>query len=131
MASQTAKLSYVAPVLFVTHLDKSIAYYRDRLGFELEFQYEGFYAGIVRNGCRVHLKCSPTSHRDQAESEATEDIAACFGVVGIESFAAHATGAGALIPVPLRQTPYGREFYVRDPDGYVLGFVEATPASEG
>jgi hypothetical protein len=27
--------------------------------------------------------------------------------------------------MPLRQMPYGKEFYVRDPDGYVLGFVEA------
>jgi hypothetical protein len=26
--------------------------------------------------------------------------------------------------VPLRSMPYGREFYVRDPDGYILGFVE-------
>jgi hypothetical protein len=23
--------------------------------------------------------------------------------------------------------PYGTEFYVRDPDGYILGFVESTP----
>ena len=29
--------------------------------------------------------------------------------------------------VPLRQMPYGVEFYVRDPDGYVLGFVEPAP----
>jgi hypothetical protein len=30
--------------------------------------------------------------------------------------------------VPLRRMPYGVELYVRDPDGYVLGFVE--PAEE-
>jgi len=30
--------------------------------------------------------------------------------------------------VALRRMPYGTEFYVRDPDGYVLGFVQ--PALE-
>jgi hypothetical protein len=31
--------------------------------------------------------------------------------------------------VPLRHMPYGREFYVRDPDGYIPGFVEPTLAA--
>jgi hypothetical protein len=26
--------------------------------------------------------------------------------------------------VALRKKPYGSEFYVRDPDGYILGFVQ-------
>jgi hypothetical protein len=28
--------------------------------------------------------------------------------------------------VPLRTMPYGIEFYLRDPDGYILGFVQPT-----
>jgi uncharacterized glyoxalase superfamily protein PhnB len=39
------------------------------------------------------------------------------------SFAA----AGVALAVPLRQMPYGTEFYVRDPDGYILGFGQAAP----
>jgi hypothetical protein len=32
---------------------------------------------------------------------------------------------GAKISVQLRNMPYGREFYARDPDGYILGFIQA------
>jgi hypothetical protein len=31
---------------------------------------------------------------------------------------------GADFSMPLRKMPYGTEFYVRDPDGYVLGFIQ-------
>ena len=27
---------------------------------------------------------------------------------------------------PLREMPYGREFYIRDPDAYILGFMDVT-----
>jgi len=43
----------------------------------------------------------------------------------IEALASEMIASGASISVPLRQMPYGKELYVRDPDGYVLGFVEA------
>ncbi len=125
MTPPIIKLTSVAPVFRVAQLDRSIAYYRDRLGFEIEFEYEGSYASVVRDGCRVHLKCSPPVARDAAAFEAEEHIDACFGVEGIEALASEVIASGASISVPLRQMPYGKEFYVRDPDGYVLGFVEA------
>ena len=34
--------------------------------------------------------------------------------------------SGAAFSVPLRNMPYGREFYIRDPDGYILGFIQPT-----
>jgi len=125
MTSATIKLTSVAPVLRVAQLDRSIAYYRDRLGFEIEFEYEGSYASVVRDGCRIHLKCSPPVERDAAAFEAAEHIDVFFGVEGIEALASEMIASGASISVPLRQMPYGKELYVRDPDGYVLGFVEA------
>ena len=53
--------------------------------------------------------------------------------VGIRNAGALAAGfgsAGVTIAVPLRRMPYGIEFYVRYPDGYVLGFVEPPPATK-
>ena len=35
--------------------------------------------------------------------------------------------AGARFSMPLCTMPYGKEFYVRDPDGYILGFVQPSP----
>lgn len=124
-----ASLTYGAPVLQVADLDRSVAHYRDRLGFAVAFVYEGFYAGVARDGCHVHLSCSPYRRQDQQAFEAAEQLDACFGVADAAVLAAELAAAGASITVPLRTMPYGRDFYVRDPDGYILGFVEAAQPS--
>ena len=122
------RLSHIAPVLRVGDLARAIAFYRDALGFELEFSYEGFYASVRREGCHIHLQCAPPAARDQAEFERAEHLDACVIVEGAEDLARRFAAAGAPFSVPLRRMPYGIEFYVRDPDGYILGFVE--PAEE-
>jgi catechol 2,3-dioxygenase-like lactoylglutathione lyase family enzyme len=48
-------LSYIAPVLRVSDISRSLAFYRDRFGFTIEFAYESFYAGVCRGGCHIHL----------------------------------------------------------------------------
>lgn len=128
MSESQRSLHYVAPVLRVADLTRALEYYRARLGFEVEFDYEGFYASVLRDGCRVHLKCSPPPQRDQAAFEAAEHLDACFGVENVESLASGFAAAGASFSVALRQMPYGKEFYVRDPDGYILGFVQSNDA---
>ena len=52
-------LRYGAPVLPVASLDRALANYRDRAGFAVEFVHGGFYACVVRDGCRIHLKQTP------------------------------------------------------------------------
>ncbi len=74
MKEPQLNLKYVAPVFCVTDLARSLSYYRNALGFEVEFDYEGFYAGILCDGCRIHLKCSPPPMRDQAAFEAAEHL---------------------------------------------------------
>ena len=39
-----------------TNLDESIDFYVSKLGLELEFKYEDFYAGIKAGGQTFHLK---------------------------------------------------------------------------
>ena len=128
MAEHPHSLVYVAPVFRVTDLQRSLSYYRDFLGFEVEFDYEGFYAGVLRDGCRVHLTCAAPPERDEKAFEAAEHIDACFGVRDAQALASRFAAAGAVFSVPLRNMPYGREFYVKDPDGYILGFIE--PAAD-
>ena len=51
-----ARLMAVAPQFLVADLAVAIAYYRDRLGFALDFQYESFYAAVSRDGLQqCHL----------------------------------------------------------------------------
>jgi hypothetical protein len=87
-------LTYVAPVLRVADLAHSLTYDRDRLGFAVEFEYGGLYAGILRDDCRVHLKCSPPPQRDRAAFEVAERLDACFGVRDAETLAARVASAG-------------------------------------
>ena len=121
-----ASLTYLASVFRITDLSRSIRFYRDQLGFELEFSYENFCASVHRDGCYIHLNCSSPTVRDQAAFERAEHLDACAVISGAETLAAEFSAAGATFSVPLRTMPYGREFYVRDPDGYIIGFVQAT-----
>lgn len=120
-----ATLTYAA--LHVAGLDRSLACYRDRLGFEAEFAYEGFYGSAIRDGCRIHLKCAARDGREAAREAERIDVS--IGVRHIHALAAGFAPARADIAVPRREMPYGRELYVRDPDGHILGFVEVPPAA--
>ena len=123
-------LHYVAPVLRVAQLERSLAYYRDRLGFDVEFVYEGFYASVIRDSCRVHLKRAEPAKRDQKAFEDAEHLDACFGVVDAQALADAFASSHATFSVPLRDMAYGREFHVRDPDGYILGFIQSAQSAE-
>jgi catechol 2,3-dioxygenase-like lactoylglutathione lyase family enzyme len=129
MTQGLESLTHIAPVFRVADLPRSLAFYRDRLGFAVEFVHEGFYAGVCRDGCHIHLKCSAPTPRDQVAFEREEQIDASIGVSGAETLAESFASAGVDFVVSLRRMPYGMEFYVRDPDGYILGFVESTPTS--
>ena len=118
------KLNYIAPVFRVADLQRSLAFYRDRLGFEVEFNYENIYASVSRDGCRIHLSCGAPAPRDQAAFESAEHIDACAVVDGVEKLSESFAAAGAPFSVPLRRMPYGTECYVRDPDGYIVSFVQ-------
>ncbi|MBI1178891.1 hypothetical protein GC207_15780 [bacterium] len=120
-------LSYIAPVFRVAGISRSLAFYRDRLGFGVDFIYEDFYAGVSRDGCRIHIKYSTPPPRDQTAFEQAGHIDACIGVSNAEQLFDSLASAGVAFVVPLRHMPYGAEFYVRDPDGYVLGFVQSAP----
>ena len=137
MSHSPNSLNYVAPVFrvadlgrSVSYLGRSVSYYRDQLGFEVEFTYEGFYAGVLRDGCHIHLKCAPRVERDQVAFETEEHLDACFGVQDVQALASIFESAGAAFAVPLRGMPYAREFYIKDPDGYILGFIQPAGAQD-
>jgi catechol 2,3-dioxygenase-like lactoylglutathione lyase family enzyme len=123
-AERHTALNYVAPVFRVSNLARALLFYREKLGFELDFSYEGFYASVHRDGCYIHLKCASPQQRDRAAFEHAEHIDACAVISAAADLASEFSSAGAPFTVPLRTMPYGVEFYVRDPDGYIIGFVQ-------
>lgn len=59
MSDQPRNLVAISPFFIVKNLQASIAFYRERLGFELEFQGpedDVYYAGVRREGVGIMLK---------------------------------------------------------------------------
>jgi catechol 2,3-dioxygenase-like lactoylglutathione lyase family enzyme len=121
------KLTGIAPQFLVDDLDAAIAYYRERLGFELDFCYQSFYASVSRDGFAIHLKCAPKTAADRAHRKQHEHLDVYIGAVGVASLHDELQSRGAMITKPLGERPWAcRDFYVEDPDGYILCFSEPT-----
>lgn len=120
----SAKLTGMSPQFLVADLDRSIRFYTGQLGFDLDFRYEHFYAGIVRDGHSIHLKLADAPGNEREFRRENEHLDVTFTVEEIDAAYSEAQSRSVPVTQPLREMPYGREFYVSDPDGYILAFVE-------
>ena len=115
----------IAPQFLVDDLELSIEYYCRRLGFELDFRYEGLYASVSRDGCAIHLKCAPKTEADRVHRRQNEHLDAYIDVANAAALHDELTARGGSIIRPLEERPWScRDFYVEDPDGYILCFSE-------
>ena len=120
-----AKVRGIAPQFLVENLDRAIACYCDKLGFELDFVYESFYASVTRDGCAIHLKCAPKLAAEREHRKQNEHLDAYISVSGIRDLFQDLQSRGARIVQPLKDQPWGcLDFYVEDADGYLLCFSE-------
>jgi catechol 2,3-dioxygenase-like lactoylglutathione lyase family enzyme len=125
-----AEISGISPFFIVRHVPSSLAFYRDRLGFEITFEGpapDDVFFGIVRRGgAQIMLKDIgvpplPNYMRDVNKGEARWD--AFVGVPDPDALAAEFTSRGVELSEPLKDTHDGlRGFELKDADGYVLFF---------
>ena len=121
----TAQIIGIVPQFLVDDLDRAIAYYRDRLGFALDFVYQSFYASVSRDGFAIHLKHAPKLAADRTHRKQNEHLDAYVSVSGIRALFSELQMRGAEVIKPLEQRPWAcLDFYVEDADGYILGFSE-------
>jgi uncharacterized glyoxalase superfamily protein PhnB len=108
-----------APVFVVRDVPKSVAYYRDALGFETEFLYgePTFYAGVERGNVLIHLQAANESKRAPGQG-------AMNGFVSdVDGLYEELKGRGAQLLNAPKDYPYGmRDFNVADLDGNELCF---------
>ena len=122
-----ASITHAAPQLLVNDLAASLAFYEQRLGFHRDFVHEDFYASVSRDGAVLHLKSASKLATERAHRKAEEHLDAYLTVSGIDELHAELVGRGAPITKALGARPWGTvDFYVEDPDGYVLCFAEGT-----
>jgi uncharacterized glyoxalase superfamily protein PhnB len=118
-------LTGIAPQFLVDDLDRAIAYYRQKLGFELDFKYQSFYASVSRDGFAIHLKCAPQLPADRQFRKQNEHLDAYISVSGVRGLFSELQMRGAQVIKPLEEQPWAcLDFYVEDPDGYILCFSE-------
>jgi catechol 2,3-dioxygenase-like lactoylglutathione lyase family enzyme len=116
-------LKKMSPQLPVAHIEQSIEFYTKKLGFSVDFRYEDFYAGIIKDGHSIHLKCDVLQENAKKNKD---DLDITFSVDNIERLYKEILSQSIEIVQPLRNMPYGREFYIADPDGNRIAFLEET-----
>ncbi len=122
MTTIQPRVTSFAPQFLVDDLERSIAYYRT-LGFTFGEPWGGFYAIGDLDGLELHLKEAPKNQAERRHRRDNEHIDAAAGVDGIEAFYDQCVGNGAPILKPLAPTAWGtKDFYVEDPDGYIICF---------
>jgi uncharacterized glyoxalase superfamily protein PhnB len=114
-----------APQFLVEKLNDSLRFYEQCLGFSRDFVYQDFYASVSRDRAVIHLKCAPKLEAERAHRRSEEHLDAYLAVSGVQELHDELVGRGARITRRLEQRPWGtRDFYVEDPDGYILCFSE-------
>lgn len=114
----------MSPQLLVADIDRSVEFYTRKLGFDVDFRHDDFYAGIVKDGYSIHLKMSKPSIEERESRRNNEDLDIVFSVEGIEGLYQELSNKSVEFVQSLRDMPYGKEFYVADPDGNIIAFLE-------
>ena len=114
----------ICPQFLVKDILHSIEFYKNQLGFELEFLYEDFYAGIVKDGYSIHLKSGKPSAEERRNKKENNDLDLVFSVENVEGLYQEFLKKSINFIQPLCDRPYGKEFYIADPDEYILAFLE-------
>lgn len=121
--TEKKQFSHAATIIPVNNMAASIAYYRDALGFNLEFSWpeEGATTYAVLNredAVSIHL-----SLREKGEASSDPKAGIYIFVYEVDALYEAYQATGANIINALADRDYGmRDFDVRDPDGFLLTF---------
>ncbi|MGE8233755.1 MAG: VOC family protein [Stenotrophomonas sp.] len=113
----------VSPFLASEDLPVSLAFYLDKLGFTLAWEW-GQPAELAAV-CRDEVELTLASRAD-AKPDGISRL--YLHIDGIDDYHAQLLDAGVVITVAIADRPYGmRDFSVTDPAGNVLCFGQALP----
>ena len=127
----SAEITGIAPFLIVRNVPASLAFYRDRLGFEITFQGpepDDIFFGIVKRGAAmillkdVGVEPVPNYTRDVGKGWPAWD--AFLNVPDPDALAAEFAARGLEFVQPITDSGDDglRGFALQDTDGYVLYF---------
>lgn len=114
----------IVPVFFTLDIPRTLAFYRDKLGFEClgTWQDPPVYAIVARDKHAIHFRCAepPTANPDKYADELLD---AYIAVEDADVLHAEYAAKGVGFTRELGDTPWqAREFVVKDCDGRLLAF---------
>ena len=112
----------IVPQLRTTDLDSSIRFY-EALGFELDFKYKDFYAGMKAGDFVLHLKRVDDPDPSIDFVSRGEHFHLYINVEDVDAAAEELRNSGVKLLQPPHDTDWGtRELVVRDDQGHTLYF---------
>lgn len=122
------RVTRIGTILAVADVERSIAFYRDHLGFIVEATYEDPpYATLIRNGVRLSLgeQGHPAQDRPGVDMVAPDPTKLPVVLVLEVTDAASVHAALVAEGVPILAEPFappwgGLRFFAVDPDGYLV-----------
>jgi catechol 2,3-dioxygenase-like lactoylglutathione lyase family enzyme len=114
----------IAPQFFTTNIPATLAYYKDKLGFQAvgAWMDPPVYAIIARDQHAIHFRCAepPTANPNKYPDELLD---AYLSIEDADSLYAEYAARGVQFTRELGDTPWNtREFVVKDCDGRLLAF---------
>ncbi|WP_297511806.1 glyoxalase superfamily protein [uncultured Caulobacter sp.] len=121
-----ARLASATPILFVRDVTRAAHFWRDVLGFAVDFLHgePPFYGAVSRDGACLHLRHVHAPNFAALAAREPSLILATIETTAVEALFAEFETRGADFPQRLVRQPWGGlDFHVRDPDGNVVSFV--------
>ena len=114
----------IAPQFFTVDIPGTLAYYRDKLGFQClgTWQDPPVYAIVARDERAIHFRCAepPTANPNKYSDELLD---AYVLIEDVDSLYREYAAQGVEFARGLANTPWhSREFVVKDCDGRLLAF---------
>ena len=125
-APSVPEIKGAKPVINVANVQASAAFFRDKLGFKIDFLHglPPFYGSVSRGGACLHLRFVHEQVFRDGVREEEQLLSAFLDVDNIKGLFAEFKVAGVRFVHPLRKEPWGASaFIVLDPDGNWICFA--------
>ena len=114
------------PILLVRDVPASAAFFRDRLGFTIDFLHGSppFYGAVSRGAASLHLRHVQQPNFAEIAARELSLIVATIEASDVSALFGEVRARGVEIAQEVTRQPWGgTDFQVRDPDGNVISFV--------
>ena len=125
-AASTPVLKSAKPVIFVSNVQASAVFFRDKLGFAIDFLHghPPFYGSVSRGEACLHLRFVHEPVFVPGIQEREGLLSGFLEVENIKALFVEYKAAGVAFVQPLRKEPWGGSaFIVLDPDGNGVCFA--------